>query len=731
MVNNAEPSIQIDLERFKLHVNIPGRMVFSLQFDTPSRRFYLSLMAFVADRMKQAGGSFVPLAPHVDALALLNETVGGSAGSSEKKNMLNRIYRKWKDALPDFENAPLFKVVGRKKGFDDAGEKGYRFDEQVQDAWANLFSYKGSGENISLQLSVDQLGISLADVTLIYSSDSPEEGTSPWDRFLNSLRKKVKLESEQTPGRTPDFDPPISGDDSPLVAKNSKKAKRRSSSLLALLILMASVALFLGLKSLLEPASRTDVEPGQSTSAPASKKPSIAVLPFTNLSGDPAEDYLSDGITEQIITALAKTPKMLVIARNSSYIYKGKPTKIQEVGRDLGVRYVLEGSVQKSGDRIRVTAQLINTITGLHLWAQSYERDVEDLFSLQDDITKQVITALQVKLTEGEAARIYSKGTDNLEAYLKVIKGVHHVYRWNKIDNETARRLYQEAISLDPKYAMAYTLLGWTYRHEAFWKWTATPSKSYQKAIEMAQKALSLGMQASEPYMLLAVVYANTRQSQKALEAAKKGLSLDPNQSQANWLYGYALYLMGRFKAAIPWIERALEMEPLVRQDYLRYLSWSYFWLGKTQKAVTILEKIIRKYPDDGFSRAIFAMALLQMGKYERALVEIDKALTQSPKFTIWYTATRAVALHASGKPDEAIGVMEKLMERHPDDPDVLRHFGRLLGLNGRHEQGVRMTEKAVRLRPGEHTHLFLGRQYVMAGQYEKAVTQLKEGAWF
>ncbi len=164
---------------------------------------------------------------------------------------------------------------------------------------------------------------------------------------------------------------------------------------------------------------------------PLPEKPSIAVLPFANISGDQKEDYLSDGITEQIITALSKTPRMLVIARNSVFTYKGKPVKVQQVSEELGVRYVLEGSVQKEGDRLRITAQLIDAKTGHHLWSERYDRDLKDLFELQDDITKNVISALQVKLTRGEIARLHSKGTKNLEAYLKVMKGLHHHFRNN------------------------------------------------------------------------------------------------------------------------------------------------------------------------------------------------------------------------------------------------------------------------------------------------------------
>ena len=493
--------------------------------------------------------------------------------------------------------------------------------------------------------------------------------------------------------------------------------------MLVVLILMAIASLVMFLKSSPVPVAATDGVRVQSVSS----KPSIAVLPFTNLSGDPAEDYLSDGITEQIITALAKIPGMLVIARNSSYVYKGKPTKVQEVGRELGVRYVLEGSVQQSGDRIRITAHLIDAATGHHLRAESYERDMKDLFSLQDDITKQVITALQVKLTDGELARVYGKGTQNLDAYLKVMKGAYHVYGWDRNGNEVGRGLFHEAIMLDPNYAMAYTLLGWTYRHEAVFGWTATPAKSYQKALELGQKALLLGGEAPEPYMLFAAVYASTRQPQKALEAAKKGLSLDPDRARANYLYGLALFYLGEFRQAMPWFEKAITIDPLLQPNYQTQLAWSYFWLGKTEKSIAMLEKAARHYPKYGYVRAILALSLLQAGKPEKALLEIDRALAVSPNAQVWYPATRAVALHALGRSNEAVAVMENLNSSRPDDPDVLRHFGRLMGLNGRHEEGVRLAEKAVRLRPAQQTHLFLGRQYVMAGEYEKAVPELKE----
>jgi len=180
---------------------------------------------------------------------------------------------------------------------------------------------------------------------------------------------------------------------------------------------------------------------------PLPEKPSIAVLPFANLSGDSSQDYLSDGTTENIITALSKISNLFVIARNSAFTYKGKTVKIQQVAEDLGVRYVLEGSIQKAGERVRINAQLVDGLTGLHLWAERYDRQISDIFALQDDITNQVVTALEIKLTEGEAARISRRQTDNNDAYELFRKGLEIFRRFTKTDNDQARRLFKQAVT--------------------------------------------------------------------------------------------------------------------------------------------------------------------------------------------------------------------------------------------------------------------------------------------
>ena len=193
MVSTKDPTIEIDLEQFKLHLNLKDQASLSLHFDTPSRRFYLSVIALVADQLRRNNSTAsVSLADHAEILELLNETVGKGAGSSEEAKLLPRIYRKWKDALPDLENAPLFKVVGRKKRFDDGSDKVYRFDRKTKDAWANLFEYMGSGVNVRLRFSVDRLGVGPNDIVLVYGDRSDEIDEKAWDRFIESLQRDAK-----------------------------------------------------------------------------------------------------------------------------------------------------------------------------------------------------------------------------------------------------------------------------------------------------------------------------------------------------------------------------------------------------------------------------------------------------------------------------------------------------------------------------------------------------------
>jgi adenylate cyclase len=253
---------------------------------------------------------------------------------------------------------------------------------------------------------------------------------------------------------------------------------------------------------------------------PLPDKPSIAVLPFDNLSGDPDQGYLADGFTENIITALSNIPAIFVIARNSTFTYKGKPVKVQQVAEDLGIRYVLEDSVRKAGDQLRITAQLIDALTEHHLWAERYDRNLKDIFAVQDEITRKIFTALQVKLTEGEHARLWGKGTDNLDAYLKYVQARE---QWrcfvSKETNARARQMAIEAIALDPKYPVAYGQLGYTHWADLVMNWSESRKNSMQQLEESCQKAMAL----DDSIPMLHTLQANIYLMKKQFEAIRGG----------------------------------------------------------------------------------------------------------------------------------------------------------------------------------------------------------------
>jgi TolB-like protein/Flp pilus assembly protein TadD len=373
---------------------------------------------------------------------------------------------------------------------------------------------------------------------------------------------------------------------------------------------------------------------------PLPDKPSIAVLPFTNMSEDPKQEYFSDGITEEIITALSKVPYLFVIARNSTFTYKGKPVKVQHVGRELGVRYVLEGSVRKADDRVRITAQLVDASTGHHLWAERYDRELKDIFALQDEITMKIITELRVKLTAGEQARLAAPCTENLEAYLKYLEALEHFGRFNKEDNGVAQRLAEEAIAMDPEYACAYSLLGGTHLLDVWLGSTKSPKKSIAKAIELAQKAIALNSSLAGPHGVLASIYRTIGQHEKAIALAEKAVALGPNSSLAHNALGGALRFAGRSEESIPFIQKAIRLDPSSNR-YLSALGFSYLLSGQCEEAIRVCKRATDRNPKDLFAHLFLASAYSACGRDEEAHATAAEILSIDPKFSVEYLSKR------------------------------------------------------------------------------------------
>ncbi len=369
------------------------------------------------------------------------------------------------------------------------------------------------------------------------------------------------------------------------------------------------------------------------------EKPSIAVLPFVNMSGDPDQEYFSDGITEEIITALSKVPRLFVIARNSSFTYKGKSVKVQEVGRELGVRYVLEGSVRRAGGRIRITAQLIDATTGHHLWADRYDRDLKDVFALQDEITMEILMALQCELTEGLQACVLGKGTKNYEAYVKVFQGREHIYRMNKEGIALARQSFEEAAALDPKFAIAHTHLAWSYLLEVWFGFSDSSGQSMAKAVEFAQKALALDDSLADAYTLLGNIHLVQRQWEKAVTEGERSVALNPNSADNMGLFGSTLCYVGRPEEAVAMLEKAIRLNPIPPDWLLENLATAYRMIGRYEEAIVELKKVIHRNPDYTEAWLNLAAIYISLGREKEAREAAAEVLRLEPKFSLEHFA--------------------------------------------------------------------------------------------
>ncbi len=368
---------------------------------------------------------------------------------------------------------------------------------------------------------------------------------------------------------------------------------------------------------------------------PLPDKPSIAVLPFVNMSGDPEQEYFCDGITEQIITGLSTTPKLFVIARNSTFTYKGKAVKVQQVAEELGVQYVLEGSVQKAEDKVRISAQLVDALTGHHLWAEHYDRELKDIFVLQDEITMNVITALRVKLTEGEQARVLSKGTNNLGAYLKLLQARELVFRFNKDDNALARLMLEEVIALDPKYAYAYVTLAGTHMMDVWLKSSKSPTESFSRAIELAQKGLALDESISNTHSVLGLLYGMTGQHEKAIAECERAVELGPNNEMAHRRLGAALSNVGRHEEALSLYEKAIRLNPFPQSTTHFHLGLAYLFTGRCEEAIAACKKAVRAGPNNLLAHVFLTAVYGSCGRVEEARATAAEVLRIGPTFSV------------------------------------------------------------------------------------------------
>jgi adenylate cyclase len=305
------------------------------------------------------------------------------------------------------------------------------------------------------------------------------------------------------------------------------------------------------------------------------------------------------------------------------------------VAEELGVRYVLEGSVRKSGDKIRITAQLVDALSGHHLWARQYDRNLSDIFAVQDEITKEIITALQVKLTEGEQARATAKGTNNLEAYLKCLQANEYAHQVNPESVALAIQLAEEAIALDPEYAWAYYNLGRAHIIAVWVRVSKSPKESIGKAIGLMKKAIALDDTLAEAHGRLGFIYSMIGQYDKGVAEAEKAVALNPNSAMAHVMQGKTLIFAGRWEESIPPYKKAIRLNPIPPNMYLYSLGISYAFTGQYEEATTWCEKAVRQEPDSLMARIMMTVVYSLSGQDEKARVQAAEVLRIQPKYTI------------------------------------------------------------------------------------------------
>ena len=709
MVENTRNPIRIDLNEFKLNIHL-NKVQLTLHFDSPSRRFYLSVIALVVNEMKRLGKIIsIPLEKHLGLLVLLNETIGGSTGSSDKEKLVPRIYRKWKDALPDLENAPLFKVLGRKKEYDEGIGRAYPFAEAEKDSWANLFEYQGSEENVRLKFAIDKIGVSLDETSIIFGDS---QNADAWDQFISSLKRDGKEESEPVEETVVAESPVVSSSaqgrkifwlsghrwlmlvvvgiiaalaiwklyrpsapQPEVVPKEKIVVSQPEIAQTAVTPPVEAVSKEKGKVSVPEKISKAtsstpkeEVASREKMAFPLPDVPSIAVLPFVNMGEDPRQEFLCDAITETITTALSKVRHLLVISRQSAFYYKGKPVEVKQVSEELGVRYVLEGSLQRSSNRIRINAQLIDALTGRHIWAELYERDLKDIFALQDEITMRILTAIQVKLTEGEQASMpgksyekYFKGKQGLDCYLKIMEGFKYAEGHNIEDVRVARRLAEEAIAVCPDVPFAYGLMGYVHHLEYYLGSGKCPQDSIEKGIEMAPKAIALNDSDAMAHGLLGTFYIMKREYDKAIAEGERSVALAPGAAGVYIWYAMSLNFAGRPEEAIPLFQKAIRLEPFGRTGVYMNLGIALRMTGKFEEAVSAFRKAIQRVPDNTIAHYNLTATYSMMGREKEAREEVAEVLRINPKFSLDLWAKRGRQIYKDeSEVDKLVDAMRK-----------------------------------------------------------------------
>ena len=509
--------------------------------------------------------------------------------------------------------------------------------------------------------------------------------------------------------------------------------QRGALAVVGLLLLMMAAT---GIRKLFPHSSLSSSVPAEEMLAlPLPDTPSIVVLPLVNLSDDPQQEYFSDGLTEDLTSTLSRVPGLFVIARNSAFTYKGKAVRVQEISKELGVRYVLEGSVRKADGQVRVATQLIDAITGYQLWTEHYDRPLQDIFALQDEIVQKIVTTLELQLTLSEQGFQLRKRTDSLEAYDYFLRGVEIFWGLTKEANIQARQMLEKAIKLDPNYALAYVALGSTYYTEYTWQWSQDP-QTLERAFELAQKAVALDDSLPEAHGLLGWVYMKRQQPEQAIVEGERAITVDPNNANGYARLAEVLTYTGRPEEAVGLMKKAMRLNPRYPVWYLFTLGAAYRLTGQFAEAVAAQRQVLSRSPNFFFAYTELAFSYLWQWSFqlsddpqnlEQALAAAQRAITLNDS-ALWTHATLGYVYLVQKQYEQAVAEMEGAVALARNSANDYAILAEMLSYAGRPEEAIELAEKATRLSSPQVGEPFfsLGCAYHLAGRFEEAVAPLE-----
>ena len=379
----------------------------------------------------------------------------------------------------------------------------------------------------------------------------------------------------------------------------------------------------------------SETQPILPLTAPAAERPSIAVLPFENMSGSAEQEYFADGIADDIITELSKISGLFVIARNSSFVFKGRAVNVPSVAAELGVRYILEGGVRRAGDRVRISAQLIDGATGGHVWAERYDRDLSDIFAIQDDVTRKIVDALSVHLTRGEKVALAGRTPIDVRSYDYLLRAREQAWRHTKDGNEEARRLLNQVIRQEPEFSEPYALLAFVTCIEYVNGWATEEDNSLAEAQSLAQRAVAADQ--NQPYaeLVYGITQLWSKQVDEAIAHAHRAIDIEPNFAEGYNLLAHASYYAGAFDDGLAALDRVVEIDPLFPSVVLHHFGQCYFGLRRYDEAVKVLKERIKRTPDSDTSRFFLAACYGHMGKAQDAEAIWRELMSLNPQFSV------------------------------------------------------------------------------------------------